>query len=82
MNREEKEVKRIAGNVVLFLINGLLIAGIVCLLFFQRKNHVDEIRPTIQNFEVTSDAYFSENEVYQQKNTNIHTYTAKEKPNE
>lgn len=68
-----------AANAVLVLLNGFVIALIIC-LFLAQPGSGEKVKPTIQNFDVNSDEYYSENETYQQVNANVHVYQSDGRP--
>ena len=70
-----------AANAVLILLNGFMIALIVC-LFLAQPAGGDRVKPTIQKFNENSDQYYSEDETYQQVNANVHVYQSTGRPDE
>ena len=74
-------VLKAAANAVLILLNGFMIALIVC-LFLAQPAGGDRVKPTIQKFNENSDQYYSEDETYQQVNANVHVYQSTGRPDE
>lgn len=70
---------KVTANAVLILLNGFVIALIIC-LFLAQPGSGDKVKPTIQNFDANSDEYYSENETYQQVNANVHVYQSDGRP--
>ncbi len=74
-----KGVFKVAANAALILLNGFVIALIVC-LFLAQPGNGEPVKPTIQKFDANSDEYYAEDETYQQVNANIHVYQSDGRP--
>ena len=85
-NRENINIKgqkntglKLAANGVLMIINGFLLALIVCLFLFQ-PGQGKHLKETIHDFPDNSKQYYDEDETYRQDNDNIDTYKASGRP--
>lgn len=63
----------------MILLNGFIIALIVC-LFLAQPDSGERVKPTIQKFDANSDEYYSEEEIYEQINANVHVYQSEGRP--
>ncbi len=68
-----------AVNAAVILLNGFIIALIVC-LFLAQPDSGEWVKPTIQKFDANSDEYYSEEETYEQINANVHVYQSEGRP--
>lgn len=68
-----------AVNGFVLLLDGFLLALIVCLFLAQPK-HGQQVKATIRKFSVNSDQYYSEHETYEQVNANVHVYESEGRP--
>lgn len=75
----KKSFWKAAVNAAVILLNGFVIALIVC-LFAAQPEHGEKVKPSIQKFSVNSDQYYSEHETYQQINANIHIFESDGRP--
>lgn len=68
-----------AVNAAVIVLNGFVIALIVCLILAQPE-HGEKVKPSIQKFSVNSDQYYSEHETYQQIHANVHIFESDGRP--
>ena len=66
-------------NAAVIVLNGFVIALIVCLILAQPE-HGEKVKPSIQKFSVNSDQYYSEHETYQQIHANVHIFESDGRP--
>ena len=66
-------------NGLLFIVNGFVLAMIICLFLFQSREKAS-VKATIHDFKENVQQYYEEDEAYRQVNYNIDTYKASGRP--
>ena len=74
-----KEIPQMVINGLLFIVNGFVLAMIICLFLFQSREKAS-VKATIHDFKENVQQYFEEDEAYRQVNDNIDTYKASGRP--
>jgi len=75
----KKEIPQMVLNGLLLIVNGFVLAMIICLFLFQPREKAS-VKATIHNFEENVQQYYEEDEAYWQVNDNIDTYKASGRP--
>ena len=70
-----KEIPQMVINGLLFIVNGFVLAMIICLFLFQSREKAS-VKATIHDFKENVQQYYEEDEAYRQVNDNIDTYKA------
>lgn len=74
-----KEIPQMVINGLLFIVNGFVLAMIICLFLFQSREKAS-VKATIHDFKENVQRYYEEDEAYRQVNDNIDTYKASGRP--
>jgi hypothetical protein len=74
-----KEIPQMVINGLLFIVNGFVLAMIICLFLFQSREKAS-VKATIHDFKENVQQYYEEDEAYRQVNDNIDTYKASGRP--
>lgn len=74
-----KEIPQMVINGLLFIVNGFVLAMIICLFLFQSREKAS-VKVTIYDFKENVQQYYEEDEAYRQVNDNIDTYKASGRP--
>ena len=74
-----KEIPQMVINGLLFIVNGFVLAMIICLFLFQSREKAS-VKATIHDFKENVQQYYEEDEAYRQGNDNIDTYKASGRP--
>ena len=74
-----KEIPQMVINGLLFIVNGFVLAMIICLFLFQSREKAS-VKATIHDFKENVQQYYEEDEAYRQVNDNIDTDKASGRP--
>lgn len=74
-----REIPQMVINGLLFIVNGFVLAMIICLFLFQSGGKAS-VKATIHDFKENVQQYYEEDEAYRQVNDNIDTYKASGRP--
>ena len=70
---------KLGVNALLMILNGFLLAMIICLYLFQPSGG-KAVNATINSFRNDNRQYYDEDEVYRQVNDNVNTYRSSGRP--